>query len=87
MKPMLKPPGTERLKLKYDELLSSFAFKFHLRRYTKDKSKRVITFANNADYISMRHHTYEMPRGRGLHSSTFYLNLSHFGHTSPCPPV
>jgi hypothetical protein len=25
--------------------------------------------------------------GRGLHSSTFQLNLSPFGHTSPCPPV
>jgi filamin len=25
--------------------------------------------------------------GRGLHSSTFQLNLSHFGHTSPCSPV
>ena len=25
--------------------------------------------------------------GRGLHSSTSQLNLSRFGHTSPCPPV
>jgi hypothetical protein len=25
--------------------------------------------------------------GRGLHSSSFQLNLSLFGHTSPCPPV
>ena len=25
--------------------------------------------------------------GRGLHSSTFQLNLSRFGHTSPCLPV
>jgi len=25
--------------------------------------------------------------GRGLHSSTFKLNQSRFGHTSPCPPV
>ena len=25
--------------------------------------------------------------GRGLHSSTFQLNLSRFGHTSLCPPV
>ena len=25
--------------------------------------------------------------GRGLHRSTFQLNLSRFGHTSPCPPV
>ena len=33
MKPMLKPPGIKRLKLVYDELLSSFGFKFNLRRY------------------------------------------------------
>ena len=25
--------------------------------------------------------------GGGLHSSTSQLNLSRFGHTSPCPPV
>ena len=35
IKPMLKAPGPERLKLKYNEPLSSFAFKFKLRRYTK----------------------------------------------------
>jgi len=30
----LKAPETERLKLKYDELISNFAFRFNLRRYT-----------------------------------------------------
>ena len=34
IKPMLKAPGTKRLKLTYDEPLSSFAFKFNLCRYT-----------------------------------------------------
>jgi hypothetical protein len=34
MKPMLKPPRTKRLKLKCDILLSSYSFKFNLRRYT-----------------------------------------------------
>ena len=34
IKPMLQAPGTKRLKLKYDELLSNVAFKFKLRRYT-----------------------------------------------------
>jgi len=34
MKPMLKAPGTKRLKLKYIKLLSRFAFNFNLRRYT-----------------------------------------------------
>jgi hypothetical protein len=32
MKPTLKASGTQRLKLKYDEQLSTFAFKFNLRR-------------------------------------------------------
>ena len=36
IKPTLKAPGTKRLKLKYDEVLSNFAFRFHLRRYTTD---------------------------------------------------
>ena len=35
MKPMLKAPGTERLKRKYDEVLSSFAFNFNLRHYVE----------------------------------------------------
>jgi hypothetical protein len=34
MKPELKPPGTKHLKLKCDALLSTFAFKFNLRRYS-----------------------------------------------------
>jgi len=34
IKSTLKPPVTNRLKLEYDELLSSFAFKLKLRRYT-----------------------------------------------------
>jgi hypothetical protein len=25
--------------------------------------------------------------GKGLHSPTFQLNLSRYGHTSRCPPV
>jgi len=33
----LKPPGTEHLKLKGDDPLSNFAFKFNLRRYTSGK--------------------------------------------------
>jgi len=33
IKLMLTAPGTKRLKLKYDTLLSNFAFKFNLRRY------------------------------------------------------
>jgi len=36
MNPKLKPPGTKRLELKCDILLSNFGFKFNLRRYNKD---------------------------------------------------
>lgn len=35
----------------------------HLFPEPKAKSKRVVTFANDADYISLRHHMYEMPKG------------------------
>jgi len=34
IKHTLKAPGTKCLKLKYDELLSSFASNFNLRQYT-----------------------------------------------------
>ena len=40
MTPKLKPPGTKRLILKCDIMLSTFAFKFKLRRYTMDKDVR-----------------------------------------------
>ena len=35
IRPTLKAPGTKRLRLKSDEPLSNFAFKFELRRYIK----------------------------------------------------
>jgi hypothetical protein len=35
MKPALKAPETKLLKLKYDELLSHFAFKFNFRRLNR----------------------------------------------------
>jgi len=34
IKPKLKPPGTKRLKLKYDKPLSKSAFKFNLHHYS-----------------------------------------------------
>ena len=39
IKPMLKAPRTNPLKLKHDELLSNVAFKFNLRRYSKGGGK------------------------------------------------
>jgi hypothetical protein len=41
IKPSLKASGPKRLKLEYDKMLSTFAFKFNLRRY--------IMNANSAD--------------------------------------
>ena len=35
IKPTFTAPGAKRFKLKYDELLSSVAFNFNLRRYIK----------------------------------------------------
>jgi hypothetical protein len=61
MKSMLKAPGTKRLKLTCDGLLSSFAFKFKLRRYTQE-------IALEASRLVQVH--YEMlPAGR----ATYYL--------------
>ena len=36
IKPILKAPGTKHLKLKCDELLSSFAFKLNLHHYSEE---------------------------------------------------
>jgi len=36
IKPTVKPPGTKNLKLLHDGPPSKFAFKFNLRRYTKE---------------------------------------------------
>ena len=36
MKPTLKAPGSKRLKLEHEKLLSNVGFNFNLRRYTKE---------------------------------------------------
>jgi len=40
MKPMLKAPGTKRVKLYYQEPPSRFAFNFNLRRSIKESDER-----------------------------------------------
>jgi hypothetical protein len=62
IKPTLTAPGIKLLKLKYDEPLSNFAFKFNLRRYL----------------LAVRTLFFNLVLGRGLHSSTFRLNVSTF---------
>ena len=44
MKPTLKAPGTQRLKLKCDILLSTYAFRFKLCRYIKDKEELAASY-------------------------------------------
>jgi hypothetical protein len=39
-KPVLKASGTKRLKLRYDEPLTNFAFKLNMRRYGTDAKIR-----------------------------------------------
>jgi len=39
IKPMLKAPGTKRLKLQHDEPLSSFAFKSNVRCYSEEEGE------------------------------------------------
>ena len=63
----LKARGTKRLKLKYDEPLSTFGFNFDSRRYHqgKQKDKDLAVFAID---------------GGGLHSFNFQLNLHRSCH-------
>ena len=67
VKPTLKPPGSKRLKLEAEKLLSNFAFKFNLRRYNTARF-----------YAAEIVLAFEYLHGRGLHSSTFLLNVSAF---------
>ena len=60
MKSKLKAPGTKRLKLKYDNLLSRFAFNFNLRHYTMVDRGDVVT-AGPGIYCSPRHPTHFQP--------------------------
>jgi len=49
-KPMLKAPGTKRLKLTYDEMLSSLDFEFKLRRYSKEPHAASLLTYHNIRY-------------------------------------
>jgi len=66
IKTTLKPTGTKRLKLNCDELLSTFAFNFNLRRYDMLRRRAL----EGAPYC---HND-----GKGVHSSTSQLNLNRF---------
>ena len=77
---MLKAPGTNRLNLYCDELLSSFVFNFNLRRYNVLLWKDFADVSKAKD-VSGDGSTFSISGGgggRGLHSSTSQLNLSQF---------
>jgi len=76
--------------MKYGNPLSNVAFEFNLRRYNEGDAHVGLDFEIRNTYppvayvddgVTLR------AAGRGLHSSTFQLNLSRFGHNSPCTPV
>jgi len=48
IEPTLKAPKTKRFKQKHDELLSTFAFKFNLRRFSKWRCSSASTAAKDA---------------------------------------
>jgi len=77
IKPVLKAPGSKRLKLNCDIPLSNFAFKFNLRRYTEVlevwSRRRRRQAGEGAALRALHGHP-----GRGLHSSTFRLIISTF---------
>jgi hypothetical protein len=58
IKPMLTPPGTQRLKLKYDDVLSNFRFKIDLRRYNSGMPPKAMGEFVKA-VAAMRGRTYE----------------------------
>ena len=49
MKPMLKAPGTKRLKLSYDKPPSITVFKCKLRRYTAAANVSFVIMRNPSD--------------------------------------
>ena len=67
IQPKLKAPGTKRLKLKYDNLLSSFAFKFSLRRYTQARAEAEVAAAASAEAASRREARLTEQRGEAVH--------------------
>jgi hypothetical protein len=74
IKPTLKAPRTNRLKLNPDELLTKFVFKFNLRCHTSDSIKTALNFAYEeyeGDLNELRAGAYARP----LFDSTVALSV------------
>jgi hypothetical protein len=85
IKPTLKAPGTNLVTLNHDEPLSTFAFDFNLRRYSmgpgveQDAAYAAAPSpASPTPTRAMTDSAVTVNVGRGLHSSTFRLNVSTF---------
>jgi len=66
---VLKAPGFNTwfqcLKLKYDKLISSFAFNFNLRRYSEDPAnvaRVIVRFADGSEVSAKRKNCYSILR-------------------------
>jgi len=77
IKPTLKAPGTERLKLKHEELLSHFGYKFKMRRYSLDIGEGNYMMELEEDY-NILDAVSTIQQAGVLHSYTILLNLSRF---------
>jgi hypothetical protein len=77
MHPKLKPPGTQRLKLKGDMLLSTSALKFNLRRYIEGQ-KRKLALEGNQDSIASKKRALkaDMEHARWLHVARLPLTVT-----------
>jgi len=64
IKPTLNAPGTRRLKLKYDQVVSNFAFKFNLRPYTMGAAVAAAWFLANATAAVIHTERYYFRWGR-----------------------
>ena len=80
IKPTLKAPGTNRLKLKYEKLLSNIAFNFNLRRYPKVGNDvligaHAVVLVRPATWRPPRHrHVMFNPRDIACHVTGCYLD-------------
>jgi hypothetical protein len=74
LEPVLKAPGTIRLKLKHDAPLSNFAFIFNLRHYTL-----VSTQGDPPNQAFVSQAVVDV-HGWSLHSFPFQLNFSSSVH-------
>ena len=86
IKPNLKPPGTERLKLKCDVLLSTFALKFNLCRYSMALHCIILYVPWLAVTFSVAPLTYKVGGGienkNSIHVESTNLNRHELCHVS-----